>query len=130
MSSYLNIYVKPKTKDSKPLLLTSFSRSSDVYQQFNEEFDLYSSTGELKEITDSMMNTLENNLAKEINQCKNRYCTYLEAKDKADIEDITSIKEYIYDLEYCKTQIAFIQDIVWSCESDNSDFEKVLAYID
>lgn len=130
MSSYLNIYLKPKKKDSKPLLLISFSRSSDIYQAFYDNFNLYSSEGEKKEITGAMMNTVITDVTSEINKSRSRYESYLEAKEKADIEDIVSLKEYIHDLEYTKAQLDFLQEIVWSCENDYSNFEKVLTYID
>lgn len=129
MSSYLNIFVKPR-KGDKPLFLTSFSKSSDVYQQFNENFSFYSSEGKKTEITDGMMNQIEANLSAEINKNKDRYIAYLEAKEKTDTEDIISVKEYIKDLEDCRAQLSVLHEIVWECDCKTSDFEKVLAYID
>lgn len=129
MSSYLNIYVKPK-KTEKPLLLTSFSRSSDIYQCFNEKFNLYSSTGELTEITKDMINEILTDLYNEIEKDKDRYISYLEAKNKANVEDISSLKEYIQEKENCKAQLELLQYIIYDCSLDFTGFEKVLAYID
>lgn len=130
MSSYLNLYVKKRDSEEKPLLLISFSRSSNIYQAFNEHFDLYSSTGELTEITQSMIDSLKADIYSDLTRAKNRYTTYLESGNKASLEDIESIKEYIYDLEYCVSEAEFISEIIMGCALKCSDFEGVYAFID
>ena len=47
MSSYLTFYIVPKEEGSKPISLIGYSRSSEIYQYFNDSINpAYVGTGD------------------------------------------------------------------------------------
>ena len=144
MSSYINFYLVPKKKEGqeeepKPLLFQSWSRNTDVYQIFNENFSIvYAGNKEVyTDITPSIVNDIiecveedlekvKKRLKEKVNLFKGVSISSLEIYENYQ-DDYLSTKEYIEDLE---GQITTLHGILtWVSGLDYTDFEKVLANI-
>lgn len=142
MSSYLNIYLVPKTKDTEvkvePLYLTCFCRGTDIYERVYEELHpAYDGDAQPKytEFTaDSALHLLrcaQDFLANTESSFQSRIRAYKAVVgDKVPedvVEDFVSTEEYIKDLKDEISVYQFIYDIV--SDLKDSDFEKVLINI-
>lgn len=144
MSSYLNFYLVPKKKEGqeeepKPLLFQSWSRNSNVYQAFDENFSIvYVGNKEAyTDITPSIvkdvimcieedLEKVKKRLKEKVNLFKEVSISSLEIYENYQ-DDYLSTKEYIEDLE---EQIADLRGILtWVSDLEYTDFEKVLANI-
>lgn len=157
MSSYLSFYLVPK-KSKKvynydndgehtekeielstgiPLLLFSFSRSSDLYQAFNdtlhpayagmEEKYTELTTDGCKEVMDDIRNEIEDT-KKRLNT---DYKMLKESGYSSELyEDIHSWENYVTERESLLESVKNIYDIVYECAEGYNNFEKVLINVD
>lgn len=144
MSSYLNFYLIPKSKEAqgtKPLCISSYSRN-DIYQAFYENVNpAFIGNGDesnYTELTEEQINYVVSSLKEDLE----KYKKYSEAKIKAlkelpklegealeeYLQETTSSAEYIHELENTLKEVEFIAHII--SELEYSDFEKVLINID
>ena len=136
MSSYLTFYLLPKAEDSKPLDLISYSRSTGVYQYFNDNLNVaYIGNGEetqYTELTVDDVNLVIEDLKKDINKTKNKVLEYEKqaAGNSEIIEYIIELKEYIEDLEWALYKTEFIRDLVVEATYSYCDYNKVLCNVD
>lgn len=130
MSSYLNIYSRIHLVESNKdidVCILSFSRNSDVYQAFNENYNLYSSDATKTEITSDMIGNILSNIQKELNETKDSYMIYLETKSQ-DIESISYKKEYMKELQTNIDKIEVILEMIQEVEF-NKGYEHKEPYI-
>lgn len=149
MSSYLNFYLVPKKKENneeeqKPLLFTSYSRNSGVYQAYREKVnpeyigndEEYHYTELTKEKAQYTVDDTKESLQTLKLRLDNRISAYREMpnlnKEVADdfIEDYVSTREYSRELEDTIKELQFIANLVSDISNDYTDFEKVLINID
>lgn len=139
MSSYLNIYLVPKRKDKEKeskqyLLLTSYSRSNDVYEAFYENINPVFVGNEEKYtiLTKENMQDVLNDVSKSINLTKEKIKLYEKyASDHPDyIQSIIDEREVLKDYEQTYGDVAFISDIVSNTIDDYNSFEEVCCNID
>lgn len=139
MSSYLNIYLVPKRKDKEKekkqyLLLTSYSRSNDVYEAFYENINPVFVDNEEKytTLTKENMQDVLNDVSKSINLTKEKIKLYEKyASDHPDyIQSIIDEREVLKDYEQTYGDAAFISDIVSNTIDDYNGFEEVCCNID
>lgn len=137
MSSYLNIYLVPKSKGEekqKPLLLISYSRSSDIYQYFNDNLNIaYYGMGEVpnySKLTKEMVDNVLYDLKKDIQNSEKRVAEYEKhaAGNYEIIDEIIHTKEYIEDLKSALHPIEYIGELV--SELEYSEFEAIYINID
>ena len=125
MSSYLSIYIVPKRKsekeEKKHILILSYSRSSDIYQYFNE--NIHPAFVGIEETHYTTLNKenlgeLLDEIRKDIDKVKSRLELYEKyASNNVEyVDDIMSQKEYLEDLMYCKRVVSVIDDIVYNAE--------------
>ena len=139
MSSYLTIYIVPKRKSDKEekkyIPLTAYSRSSEMYQYFDENIHP-AFIGNSEEVpyttltSESIMEVL-NDFNNDINKAQTRLTEYEKyAKDNPEyIDEIISMKEYIQDLQYWRDKVSFIEDIIGDM-SIYKEIEEVCCNID
>lgn len=137
MSSYLNIYLVPKRKDKKEkkqyLLLTSYSKSCDIYQAFYENINPVFTGNESKYTTLTDVNIQE--VIVDLNEAIKSYKERLElynkyAKDNPDyIEEIIGTKELLQDYQSTYNIASSIKDIIEDTLNDYNDFEEVCCNI-
>lgn len=122
MSSYLSIYIVPKRKSpeeqKKHILLTSYSRNSDLYQYFDENINP-AFVGNGKEtpytvLTEEKIRLVLDDFDKDINKAKASLTEYEKyAHDNPDyIQEIIGMKEHISELQYWRDKASFIQDMI------------------
>ena len=126
MSSYLSVYIVPKRKseeeEKKHILILSYSRSSDIYQYFDENIHpafIGIEDTRYTILDKESLGMVLDDVRKDIGKAKSRLELYEKyASSNAEyIEEIMSQEEYLEGLEYCKSQISVIEDIV-----DNAKF--------
>jgi hypothetical protein len=118
MSSYLNFYIpKGNIEEEKPLLLTSFSRSNELYSIFYDNLNIafigneenkYTKLeySDLEHILD-VMDTSINSVSKRITELE-KY-----ANGNYDIiSEILSLKDYLEELKENRDYVRFIAFIV------------------
>lgn len=146
MSSYLNFYLVPKkregqTDEPKPLFLCSFSRSSDIYQSFNESISpVYIGNGDeplYMELTSSLADNVVHDIKDDVERAENRLEKALHTYRELGISptddgmaDIISTKEYIEEMKENLIEVRFIKTLVEEIDNGYNDFEKVLINID
>lgn len=146
MSSYLNFYLVPKKKNNEeqePLFIYSYSRSTDVYQEFYKSINpaFIGSDEDEKthytELTTDLVKVVLNNARESYNKGKKAYENRLKAYKELSlteenfdeaIEDISSSTAYLEEFKETISEIEFIAGIVESLPY--SEFEKVLINID
>lgn len=120
MSSYLSFYIVPKRKSDKEpkkhIILAAYSRSSDIYQYFDENIHpVWSGNGEKYTVlTLKDIDYVLKDLGKDIDRLQkklNEYEKYVKNNPEY-IDDILSLKESIQDLSYWKSKISFIADML------------------
>lgn len=139
MSSYLSIYIVPKRKSDKEqkkhLILAAYSRSSEIYQYFNEVINpVFIGSSEetpYTTITEADINRVLKDFDDNINSAKNTLAEYEKhvASNADFIHEIISLKEYITDLQYWRDKTSFIADMVENA-SFYDDIEEVCCNID
>lgn len=134
MSSYLNFYIVPKEKNSKPISLISYSRNNNVYSYFNENLNpAYIGTEETQytELDISKIELVLNDINSDINSINNRLLEYEKyANGNIEIiEEILSQKEYLEDIINAKNIVEFIKSLILESTYSWSDYNKVLCNI-
>ena len=122
MSSYLTIYIVPKRKsdkeDKKHIPLAAYSRSSEMYQYFDENIHpvFIGNSDEIPytTLTSESIASVLSDFNEAIHKAQNRLTEYEKyAKDNPEyINEIISMKEYIKDLQYWRDKASFIEDII------------------
>lgn len=137
MSSYLTFYLVPKAEGSKPLGLISYTRSSNVYQYFNDNLHvkyITNSEGETQytELTTDMVDEVLDDLKNDISKAEKRILEYEKhAYGSTEIiEYILEQKEYIEDLNWALYKIQFIRDLVYEASCSWNEYNKVLCNVD
>lgn len=140
MSSYLTFYLIPKAEDSKPevkpISLISYSRSSNVYQYFNDTIHpAYIGIGDETQYTELTINKVDEvieELKNDISKAQKRTVEYEKhaAGNSELIEDIISQKEYIEDLEWALHKVEFIRDLVQEASYSWTGYDKILCNVD
>lgn len=139
MSSYLSIYIVPKRKNEEEkkqhIILTAYSRSTDMYQYFDENLNpAFVGNGDetpYTTITEEDINFVIAAFDKDINSAKSRLSEYEKfARDNTNcIQEIIDLKEYISDLEYWRNKASFIQDMISDARCYD-EIEEVCCNID
>ena len=137
MSSYLTFYLVPKAEGSKPLGLISYTRSSNVYQYFNDNLHvkyITNSEGETQytELTTDMVDEVLDDLKNDISKAEKRILEYEKhaSGNTEIIEYILEQKEYIEDLNWALYKIQFIRDLVYEASCSWNEYNKVLCNVD
>ena len=146
MSSYLNFYIVPRKREGaeeepKPLCLMSYSRNSPVYQHYSEIINpvFIGNDDEYKytELTLNDVDRVVNSVKEDLENVKKRFdlrvSAYKELGKDVDndaIDDFTSTKEYIQELEDEIKELQFIANIIHDIFSNYTDFEKVYVNVD
>jgi len=121
MSSYLSFFIVPKRKDlqkepKKHIITASYSRSTEIYQYFDENIHPVWAGNEEKYTTLTLENLalVFKDFDNDINKAKARLTEYEKyASNNPDyIQEIIETKEYISDLEAWKNKLTFIEDIL------------------
>mgnify|MGYP004483705271 CR=1 FL=1 len=118
MSSYLSFYIVPKRKSSeepkKHILLLAFSRSSYIYQYFNDNVRItWIGNNEETPYTTLTMEDIHRvleDISSDMDSSKRRLVEFEKyaAKNSDYVNEIISLKEYISELQYVKHQTEFI----------------------
>lgn len=136
MSSYLNLYLKPKKGEDKKLRLISSSRNSDVYERFHEEGVTFIGYDEGEEKYTKIDTRFLDNILSEVNadiaKWEKRISEYRKhANGNADIiNEIIEYDEYLEELKNSKWYFIFLRDIVKEIEDGYTSFEGMYANID
>lgn len=119
MSSYLSFYIVPKRKSSeepkKHILLLAFSRSSYIYQYFNDNVRItWIGNNEETPYTTLTMEDIHRvleDISSDMDSSKRRLVEFEKyaAKNSDYVNEIISLKEYISELQYAKHQTEFIE---------------------
>ena len=138
MSSYLSFYVVPKRKSKEEpkdyVILTSYSRNTELYRVFNETVNpVFLGYGEIQytTLTKEHMAQIKEEFESEIKKCKDRLETYEKyATGNPDyINEILDLREYIEDLNFWKDKSSFIQDLIQDLEFYDDGIEEVCCNI-
>jgi len=156
MSSYLTFYLVPKKTKKKydfnkddgsteievelskgePLCLTSYSRSSEIYQAYKEKLNpAYAGNDEnYTELRYEDAKSVCTSYEKEINETKKRleidYKIIKEGGYNSDLwEEIHSFEKYLDDQKETLQELKSISNLVYDVYMDYTDFEKVLINI-
>lgn len=118
MSSYLSFYIVPKRKSSeepkKHILLLAFSRSSYIYQYFNDNVRItWIGNNEETPYTTLTMEDIHRvleDISSDMDSSKRRLVEFEKyaAKNSDYVNEIISLKEYVSELQYVKHQTEFI----------------------
>lgn len=150
MSSYLNIYLLPKAdevnKEPKKLLVKSVSRSSDLYQAFQEANIAYAYSYhgltdknddepevQYTKIDYSLISTICADIYDELVKSKNRIEEYEKhaAGNTEIIDEIIQMKEYISEQESLYNELKVMKEFIYDIENyDWYSIEAVYANID
>ena len=139
MSSYLSFYIVPKRKSQKEpkkhIILTAYSRSTEIYQYFDENIHP-AFVGSSKEtpyttLTSEKVNCVLQDFDKDISAASSRLAEYEKyAPNNPDyIQEIIEQKEFINDLKYWRDKTSFIEDIVEDLNC-YGEIEEVCCNID
>lgn len=135
MSSYLSIYIVPKrkTKDEpkKYVILTAYSRNTDIYKYFNDVISPAYNEDEYTSLTRNSVSMVLDSFKKEIDSTNKRLAEYEKyAINNSDyINEIIELKEYIEDLQYWKDKTSFIQDLISDIDYYDNGIEEVCCNI-
>lgn len=137
MSSYLNIYLKPKKSEEK-LLLASYGRNNEVYQAINENIHIaYIGNSENDEdnftkLSAGDLQDVIHDCEETISHCKKRLDAYNKHLQKTveGVNEILELEEYIDELKETLHTIQDWYSIAENIEDDFTDFEGMYANID
>ena len=135
MSSYLSIYIVPKrkTKDEpkKYIILTAYSRNTDIYKYFNDVINPTYNEDEYTSLTKNSVSMGLDSFKEEIDSANKRLVEYEKyAINNSDlINEIIELKEYIKDLQYWKDKTSFIQDLISDIDYYANGIEEVCCNI-
>lgn len=135
MSNYLSIYIVPKrkTKDEpkKYVILTAYSRNTDIYKYFNDVISPTYNEGEYTSLTKNSVSMVLDSFKEEIDSANKRLIEYEKyAINNSDlINEIIELKEYIEDLQYWKDKTSFIQDLISDIDYYDNGIEEVCCNI-
>lgn len=135
MSSYLSIYIVPKrkTKDEpkKYVILTAYSRNTDIYKYFNDVISPTYNEDEYTSLTKNSISIVLDSFKEEIDSANKRLVEYEKyAINNSDlINEIIELKEYIEDLQYWKDKTSFIQDLISDIDYYDNGIEEVCCNI-
>lgn len=157
MSSYLTFYLVPKKARKKynynaeesnteteielskglPLVLASYSRSSDIYSAFNDELHPAYAGMEEKytELTVADCNRVIESIQEDIKSIEARlninYKMLKEGGYSSELwEDIHSMEKYLSEQKDTLSEARHICSIVEECTNGYNDFEKVYINVD
>ena len=135
MSSYLSIYIVPKrkTKDEpkKYVILTAYSRNTDIYKYFNDVINPVYNEDEYTSLTKNSVSMVLDSFKEEIDSANKRLVEYEKyAINNSDyIKEIIELKEYIENLQYWKDKTSFIQDLISDIDYYDNGIEEVCCNI-
>ena len=135
MSSYLSIYIVPKrkTKDEpkKYVILTAYSRNTDIYKYFNDVISPTYNEDGYTSLTKNSISMVLDSFKEEIDSANKRLVEYEKyAINNSDlINEIIELKEYIEDLQYWKDKTSFIQDLISDIDYYDNGIEEVCCNI-
>lgn len=136
MSQYLNFYLKPKT--GEPIYLTSYSRSSDLYDELTDNVPISYNIDRTTEISAAdlrmTISTIKAQIAQSKEMATNRRKAIIGAPN-ADIAreillDADSFTERARELQQVADELGHLLWLVDSCCGDIcAEFTKLLANI-
>lgn len=134
MSSYLNIYLKPKGKEDM-LLLDSFSRNTTIYSTFQEINPAFIGNGEeynYSKVTIEDLDYLINDIRSDIEKYNERLNLYERSISYTPkmVDDIMTLKEMLKDAVYTRVTLEAYKSIVDSINMGVNDFESMHCNID
>lgn len=135
MSSYLNIYVVPKTQseDAKHLTLMCFSSSHELYHTITECINVaYAGESEIyTDLTEENMLEILQEVSNDISRMEKRLVEYEKyAAHNTDlITEIIEGKSYLEELVRTKHYVEMIQALVWNTNHGFNSFNKVCCNI-
>lgn len=134
MSSYLNIYLKPKGKEDM-LLLDSFSRNTTIYSTFQEINPAFIGNGEeynYSKVTIEDLDYLINDIRSDIEKYNERLNLYERSISYTPkmVDDIMTLKEMLKDAIYTRVTLEAYKSIVDSINMGVNDFESMHCNID
>ena len=120
MSSYLSFFIVPKRKSPEEpkqhIIIASYSRSTELYQYFDENIHpVWAGNGEkYTPITIENLTLVLNDFNNDIDKAKNRLAEYEKyaPKNPDYIQEIIDTKEYIKDLEVWRNKLTFLGDML------------------
>ena len=129
MSSYLSFYIVPKRKTQKEskkyIIIASYSRSTELYQYFDEHVHPAYCSSDIRytPLSSEDVSSVLADFNDDISKAQARLTEYEKyAKDNPEyIDEIISTKEYIQDLQYWRDKASFIEDML----SDRSCYEEI-----
>ena len=138
MSSYLSFYIVPKRKSEEEqkqyIILTSYSRSYDIYQYFNDNLNVAYVGNEDKytTLTAEDITLVINDFKRDIDNASKRLIEYEKyaPNNPEYIDEIIELKKYIEDLQYWKDKTSFIADMIEDTKFYSSGVEEVCCNID
>lgn len=157
MSSYLSFYLVPKKSKKRydfskddgsseieielstgtPLLLTSYSRSDEIYQAYSETLNPAYCGMEEKytELTYEDSQKVIREYEREVKETEERldadYKMLKEGGYNSELwEDIQTMEKYVKEQKQILEELKYISDIVYEVYEGYGDFEKVLINVD
>lgn len=149
MSSYLNFYLLPKESKKKytsdgeieiklstePLNLCNYTRSSDIYQAFNDTLNIAYAGNEEKytELTKDKMKQVIDDVKSDLEKAEKRleinYKILREHYNDDIWSEIHSSEEYVSDLKNVIKQLSYFEDLLDDVSDEYNDFQKILINI-
>lgn len=139
MSSYLSIYLVPKRKDKEKekkqyLLLTSYSRNSDIYEVFYENIHPVFVGNEEKytTLTKESVQSILSDVSEYIKLSKEKIRLYEKyaGNNSEYIQFIIDERDVLKDYEQTYGDVSFIMNIIRDTSDDYNNFEEVCCNID
>lgn len=129
MSSYLSFYIVPKRKTQKEskkyIIIASYSRSTELYQYFDEHIHPVYCGSDIRytPLSSEDVSSVLADFNDDISKAQARLTEYEKyVKDNPEyIDEIISTKEYIQDLQYWRDKATFIEDML----SDMPCYEEI-----
>ena len=126
-----------KLSEGEPLALMSYSRSSDIYQAYYETLNPVYAGDEDKytDLTYKDAKRVCDEFEKEIKDIEERlridYKMLKEGGYSSELwDDIHSMETHLKEQKEVLEEMKFISNLVYYCENEYCDFEKVLINID
>lgn len=140
MSSYLNIYLVPKRKDrdkeeKQHLLFASYSRSTDIYEVFNEYVNpifIGNAEGNYTSLIKDDVDLMIDGILTDIRNSQERLDVYEQyaSKNEEYIQEILDLREIIRDYKSTHDFLLFLKGLVEDTIDGYNDFEEVCCNID